>query len=704
MDDAQLKKILQNIETPEPDTEAKKRAVNVSMSEFQAYQNKKEKKSQGISILSRLMGNTNSNNGRNAMERKTRKNFIYGGMATAMAVVLITGISYVQLSESEMLKDEMSLVSTAPDITAAPETDAASQEYIDAIQEVNERDVDIAQEKGSSALPIPIDPPVSVLNVPENEEPLQRWRRLSEKKLERALQNPTSSQKFTATASSPFADSAFLPPQINDIAKNTYQDQGRDKFETFEANPFKMVSEEPVSTFSADVDTASYSFMRRQLNNGVLPQKDAIRIEELINYFDYNYAVPDDQSQPFKPTVTITDSPWAEGKKLMKVGIKGYEIQGTRPSSNLVFLLDTSGSMNSADKLPLVKNSLKLMLDNMDENDTISIVVYAGSAGTVLEPTKASEKAKIIAALDRLNAGGGTAGAAGINLAYQLAEQNFDKDAVNRVILATDGDFNVGISNHEELKDFVERKRDSGIFLSVLGFGQGNYNDQMMQTLAQNGNGVAAYIDTLSEARKVLVEEASSTLFPIAKDVKIQMEFNPKAVSEYRLIGYETRALAREDFNNDKVDAGDIGAGHTVTAFYEITPVGQTASVDPLRYGDVDTNKDVEEQKANTDFGGEYAFLKMRYKLPNEDTSNLITTPITTQNEVALENADTDTRFATSVAAFGQILKGGKYTASYSYDDVIDLAKGAKGEDEFGYRAEFINLVRLAKSASDMQP
>jgi len=518
------------------------------------------------------------------------------------------------------------------------------------------------------------------------------------------LQNPTSSQKFTATASSPFADSAFLPPQINDIAKNTYQDQGRDKFETFEANPFKMVSEEPVSTFSADVDTASYSFMRRQLNNGVLPQKDAIRIEELINYFDYNYAVPDDQSQPFKPTVTITDSPWAEGKKLMKVGIKGYEIQGTRPSSNLVFLLDTSGSMNSADKLPLVKNSLKLMLDNMDENDTISIVVYAGSAGTVLEPTKASEKAKIIAALDRLNAGGGTAGAAGINLAYQLAEQNFDKDAVNRVILATDGDFNVGISNHEELKDFVERKRDSGIFLSVLGFGQGNYNDQMMQTLAQNGNGVAAYIDTLSEARKVLVEEASSTLFPIAKDVKIQMEFNPKAVSEYRLIGYETRALAREDFNNDKVDAGDIGAGHTVTAFYEITPVGQTASVDPLRYGDVDTNKDVEEQKANTDFGGEYAFLKMRYKLPNEDTSNLITTPITTQNEVALENADTDTRFATSVAAFGQILKGGKYTASYSYDDVIDLAKGAKGEDEFGYRAEFINLVRLAKSASDMQP
>ena len=704
MDDAQLKKILQNIETPEPDTEAKKRAVNVSMSEFQAYQNKKEKKSQGISILSRLMGNTNSNNGRNAMERKTRKNFIYGGMATAMAVVLITGISYVQLSESEMLKDEMSLVSTAPDITAAPETDAASQEYIDAIQEVNERDVDIAQEKGSSALPIPIDPPVSVLNVPENEEPLQRWRRLSEKKLERALQNPTSSQKFTATASSPFADSAFLPPQINDIAKNTYQDQGRDKFETFEANPFKMVSEEPVSTFSADVDTASYSFMRRQLNNGVLPQKDAIRIEELINYFDYNYAVPDDQSQPFKPTVTITDSPWAEGKKLMKVGIKGYEIQGTRPSSNLVFLLDTSGSMNSADKLPLVKNSLKLMLDNMDENDTISIVVYAGSAGTVLEPTKASEKAKIIAALDRLNAGGGTAGAAGINLAYQLAEQNFDKDAVNRVILATDGDFNVGISNHEELKDFVERKRDSGIFLSVLGFGQGNYNDQMMQTLAQNGNGIAACIDTLSEARKVLVEEASSTLFPIAKDVKIQMEFNPKAVSEYRLIGYETRALAREDFNNDKVDAGDIGAGHTVTAFYEITPVGQTASVDPLRYGDVDTNKDVEEQKANTDFGGEYAFLKMRYKLPNEDTSNLITTPITTQNEVALENADTDTRFATSVAAFGQILKGGKYTASYSYDDVIDLAKGAKGEDEFGYRAEFINLVRLAKSASDMQP
>ena len=709
MDDAQLKKILQNMDTPEPNTEEKKRAVNEAVSEFKAYQKEKEKNFQGMSILSRLMGNTNSNNGRNAMERKTRKNFIYGGMATAMAVVLITGISYVQLQESEILRDtaDISLINRSPDMTAPAGTEAASQEYIDVIQEENERNVEIAETTGSSALPTPIEPPVGVRTVPEQEY-VDAIREVAPKRaqLQSAPMPSASSQqrrqefsKMIKNLDPAQADSTFLPTPIDDTVQNTYQDEGRDKFETFEPNPFKMVSEEPVSTFSADVDTASYSFMRRQINNGRLPQKDAIRVEELINYFDYNYAVPEDKSQPFKPTVTITDSPWAEGKKLMHVGIKGYEIQGERPSSNLVFLLDTSGSMNSPDKLPLVKNSLKMMLDNMDDNDTISIVTYAGSAGTVLEPTKASEKTKIIAALNNMRAGGGTAGAAGINLAYQLAEQNFDEDSVNRVILATDGDFNVGISNHEELKGFVERKRDSGIFLSVLGFGQGNYNDQMMQTLAQNGNGVAAYIDNLNEARKVLVEEASSTLFPIAKDVKLQVEFNPDVVSEYRLIGYETRALAREDFNNDKVDAGDIGAGHTVTALYEITPEGEKTSVDPLRYGNAD--EPVEEQKADTDFGGEYAFLKMRYKLPNEDTSKLITTPVTTENEVALENANIDTRFATSVAAFGQILKGGKYTADYSYDDVIELAKTAKGEDEFGYRAEFINLVRLAKSARD---
>ncbi|MEC7703382.1 MAG: VWA domain-containing protein, partial [Pseudomonadota bacterium] len=474
---------------------------------------------------------------------------------------------------------------------------------------------------------------------------------------------------------------------------------------------------EPVSTFSVDVDTASYSFMRSQLNNGVLPQKDAVRIEELINYFNYDYAVPEDKTQPFKPSVTVTDSPWHEGKKLMHIGIKGYDIVDEKPKSNIVFLLDVSGSMNAPNKLPLVKNSMKMLLDSLNPDDTVAIAVYAGAAGTVLEPTKVSDKAKIIAAFDRLSAGGSTAGAAGINLAYQLAEQNFDENAVNRVILATDGDFNVGIQNRDELQDFVERKREKGVFLSVLGFGNGNYNDHMMQSLAQNGNGVATYIDNLNEARKVLVEEATSTLFPIAKDVKIQIEFNPAQVSEYRLVGYETRALNREDFNNDAVDAGDIGAGHSVTAIYEYTPVGAQKMVDDLRYGTADNS----EQKYNLDnihnkanFDAEIAFLKIRYKLPNEDVSNLITTPIINDykflqdcrenTQCLVPSAPDDVQFATAVAGFGQLLKGSKYVGHMTYDRVIDLAQSGKGDDLFGYRSEFIQLVRLAKSASAMQP
>jgi Ca-activated chloride channel family protein len=372
-----------------------------------------------------------------------------------------------------------------------------------------------------------------------------------------------------------------------------------------------------------------------------------------------------------------------------------------------VFLLDVSGSMHSPDKLPLLKSSLGLLLDTLKPDDTVSIATYAGSTGVALEPTKVSEKGKILSALDNLRAAGGTAGGAGIELAYNLAAENFDDEAVNRVILATDGDFNIGINDPEKLKDFIAKKRDSGVFLSVLGFGQGNYNDHIMQELAQNGNGVAAYIDNLNEAQKLLVDEATSSLFPIAKDVKIQIEFNPKTVAEYRLIGYETRALNREDFNNDKIDAGDIGAGHTVTAIYEITPVGSEArSIDELRYGEGET---VQEP---SNCSGEYAFLKMRYKLPNEDTSKLITTPITADNKAPYMTMTDDgyvcpelagslcqeVKFSTAVAAFGQILKGGDYTGDYSYDDVLELAQEGKGTDPYGYRAEFIKLVRLAKS------
>lgn len=471
-------------------------------------------------------------------------------------------------------------------------------------------------------------------------------------------------------------------------------DEGRDKFSDIKTNATKVVAEDPVSTFSIDVDTASYSFVRSALNNNQLPQKDAVRVEEMVNYFPYDYAQPTSKDVPFKANVSVMDTPWNKGTKLMHVGIKGYDLQQEKPHANLVFLLDTSGSMMEPNKLPLVQNSLKLMLDSLNPSDTIAIVTYAGSAGTALEPTAVKDKAKIIAAIDNLMAGGSTAGAEGIRQAYQLAEQNFDKKGVNRILLATDGDFNVGITDETELKSFIERKRESGIFLSVLGFGRGNYNDALMQTLAQNGNGNAAYIDNLNEARKALVEESTSTLFPIAKDVKIQVEFNPATVAEYRLIGYETRMLNREDFNNDKVDAGDIGSGHTVTALYEITLKDSDAKlVDDLRYG--------KAEAAKTSKGDEYAFVKIRYKQPNASTSKLITTPVTHANDAALKG---DPAFATAVAAFGQLLRGDAPVKDFTYDDVISLAQSSKGNDPFGYRAEFINLVRLAKNAPAMAP
>ncbi|MEO9874077.1 MAG: VWA domain-containing protein [Anderseniella sp.] len=480
-----------------------------------------------------------------------------------------------------------------------------------------------------------------------------------------------------------------------------YRDLGRDKFSDITPNPLKVVAKDPVSTFSIDVDTASYAFVRNALNDGVLPQKDAVRVEEMINYFDYNYEAPENRGEPFKANVSVMPTPWNTNTKLLRIGIKGFELPKTEaPKANLVFLIDTSGSMNAPDKLPLLRNSFKLLLSSLKPDDTVSIVTYAGSAGTVLEPTRVADRNKILSALERLNAGGSTAGAEGIRQAYQLAERQIDSAGVNRVILATDGDFNVGISDTGELKSFIERKRASGVTLSVLGFGRGNYNDELMQALAQNGNGNAAYIDTLSEARKVLVEEAGSTLFTIAKDVKLQLEFNPATVSEYRLIGYETRLLNREDFNNDKVDAGDIGAGHTVTALYEITPVGAEGRlVDSLRY-QPETAKPGSPASAE-----EYAFMKIRYKLPDSNTSTLISAPVTRASEAAsVEQASRDDRFAASVAAFGQVLSGGRYTGSFSYDDVVSLARSAKGEDRFGYRAEFINLVRLAKSAAALEP
>jgi Ca-activated chloride channel homolog len=371
-----------------------------------------------------------------------------------------------------------------------------------------------------------------------------------------AVGKPTS-----APLSYPPRDPFHAPPRQVEHGAPA-EPTGRDRFEATQENAFKAVREAPVSTFSVDVDMASYSFMRASLNRNVLPQPAAVRTEELINYFPYDYATPTTPDEPFRTSVSVFPNPWSEGRKLIRIGIKGYAVQAaTRPRANLVFLIDTSGSMDAPNRLPLVKQSLAMLVGQLDANDRVAIVAYAGRAGTVLMPTAASDKTKILGALERLEAGGSTAGGEGIRQAYALAEQNFDADGVNRVILATDGDFNVGITSREELKGFVERQRGKGIFLSVLGFGMGNYNDALMQALAQNGNGVAAYIDTINEARKVLVEEATSTLIPIAKDVKIQVEFNPAVVAEYRLVGYETRLLNREDFSNDKVDAGDVGSG-----------------------------------------------------------------------------------------------------------------------------------------------
>ena len=454
-----------------------------------------------------------------------------------------------------------------------------------------------------------------------------------------------------------------------------YPDQGRDRFAPFDTNPVKVASEDPVSTFSIDVDTASYGFMRASLNRGVLPPRNAVRTEELINYFPYGYAPPENPETPFAVHASMMPTPWNRATRLMHIGIKGYiPARESRPRANLVFLIDTSGSMRTPSKLPLLKNSLKLLLGALAPDDRVAIVTYAGSAGTVLAPTRVAERARIVAALERLGAGGSTAGAEGIRQAYLLAEQHFVERGINRVILATDGDFNVGITDPEELEGYVARKRSGGVFLSVLGFGMGNYNDALMQRLAQNGNGNAAYIDSLSEARKVLVDEATSTLFPIAKDVKIQVEFNPALISEYRLIGYETRMLKREDFRNDKVDAGEIGAGHTVTALYEIALAGSGGELAaPLRYGR-------QTAKPRGGFDNEFATISIRYKKPGSESSALIARQVTSAD--AFENAESAprvVRFAAAVAAFGQLLRGGRHTGNYGYDDIVSAAPSCQG-------------------------
>ena len=473
-----------------------------------------------------------------------------------------------------------------------------------------------------------------------------------------------------------------------------------EKYVHLEQNGIVQVSEHPLSTFSIDVDTAAYANVRRMLKAGQLPQQDAVRIEEMINYFGYDYPLPQDKNVPFSVTTEIAPSPWNSHTYLLQIGIKGQDIaKQLLPPANLVFLIDVSGSMDDPNRLPLLQSSLKLLTQQIRVQDRVAIVVYAGASGVVLEPT--NDKAKIVAALNRLHAGGSTNGAAGIELAYAVAKQAYIPGGINRVLLATDGDFNVGTTSFEALKSLIEEKRNSGISLTTLGFGMGdyagerNYNDRLMEQLADAGNGNYAFIDTLNEAQKVLVEEMSSTLNTIAKDVKIQLEFNPEVVAEYRLIGYENRALKKEDFNNDKIDAGEIGAGHTVTALYEIALRGSKGAVlEPLRY-----RRDHQQTKSVSD---ELAYLRLRYKTPDGEDSKLLEWPLQ-RSAIKSELAQTSERmrFAASVAGFGQLLKGGKYTGKFTYGDVTRLAQSARGEDRFGYRSEFLSLVNLAESLTE---
>ncbi|EBA13219.1 vWA domain-containing protein [Roseobacter sp. CCS2] len=474
-------------------------------------------------------------------------------------------------------------------------------------------------------------------------------------------------------------------PSVDDVtimpAPNT------ETFANDDPNPLKITAEEPVSTFSIDVDTPAYAVVRSSLSRGQLPPAQAVRIEELVNYFPYDYPTPDAGEAPFRPTVTTFQTPWNADTQLVHIALQGQMPEvAARPPLNLVFLIDTSGSMDDPTKLPLLKQSFRLMLDQLRPEDQVAIVEYAGSAGQVLVPTSASERTTILQAIQSLGAGGSTNGQGGLEQAYSVAEAMREDGEVNRVILATDGDFNVGLSNPDALKDFIADKRETGTYLSVLGFGRGNLDDATMQALAQNGNGTAAYIDTLSEAQKVLVDQLSGALFPIAGDVKVQVEFNPAQVAEYRLIGYETRALNREDFNNDTVDAGELGAGHAVTAIYEVTPVGSPAQLsDPLRYG------------ANTvaETSDELGFLKLRYKEPGEAVSQLIETPITGSSVPG-----TEANFAAAIAGFGQLLRDDRFLGNWGYDDAIALANANRGEDSFGYRTEAVQLMRLAQSLS----
>ncbi len=691
---------LKGAKAPDPGAEAKKRALASGMAAFEAAQKKTSPTPQGNNWGQRLTSIITSWKGKSIMDMRLP-------IGTAAIALLVLPLGYQLYSTTSMTPADVPVtqeviveqppVDQPVDITLTEEPADKSADAVANTVAGPATTTATETEAGRDQVVVAPEPVLAEEMAPDLDDGLMDAEvARQEAPVVGGVVAPQQVQSMAPAGAVMAESDAYLaaPAPMPSIVALPTEPSG-DEFTSFDEQRLKAVADEPVSTFSIDVDTASYSYVRRQLEDGYLPEPDAVRIEELINYFPYAYPAADSAAVPFKPTMAVYPTPWNPKTQLLHIGIKGYVPDaGEDKPSNLVFLIDTSGSMDEPDKLPLLKRAFALLVDQLSANDTVSIVVYAGSAGVVLEPTVATEKARILGALDQLAAGGSTAGAEGIELAYRLAEQGKVTGGTNRVILATDGDFNVGIDNPEDLEDFIKAKRDSGTTLSVLGFGRGNLDDATMQALAQNGNGNASYISNFREAQKVLVEEMGGTLDMIAKDVKIQVEFNPAVVSEYRLIGYETRALNREDFNNDAVDAGDIGAGHTVTAIYEITPVGSGAElIDPLRYG---------ETTETPAAGGELAFLKMRYKLPESDVSQLIEQPVTADLVYDdISEISDDMRFAAAVAAFGQKLKGSNYGSAMGWDEIETLARSGKGADESGYRAEFIRLI---KDASLLQP
>ena len=486
---------------------------------------------------------------------------------------------------------------------------------------------------------------------------------------------------------------AYSPATVYDVQETAPHVTNTERYQKQPDQPVKAVAQEPVSTFSIDVDTGSYANVRRFLNNGGLPPEDAVRIEEIVNYFPYNYPLPTG-AHPFAVHTQTVDSPWQPEAKLIKIGIQAQDLAKKElPPANLVFLVDVSGSMDEPDKLPLVKKTLRILTEQLRPQDKVTLITYASGEELVLPPTSGDNKDEILRAINKLQAGGSTAGESALKMAYEQAQKAYVKNGINRILLATDGDFNVGVSSTDALKSTVAEKRKSGISLTTLGFGTGNYNEDMMEQIADAGDGNYSYIDNEKEAKKVLQHQLTSTLATVAQDVKIQVEFNPATVKEYRLVGYTNRTLRNEDFNNDKVDAGDIGSGHSVTDIYEIIPQGKQGWLNDSRY-----------QKAPAASGSknEYAFVKVRYKLPGQSTSKLIEQAVPAVS-IPLAQADEDTRLALAAASYAQALRGGEYNGKLDWDAIEQMAKQAKGKDPFGLQEEFVELVKIAKSLSSKQ-